>query len=542
MHRPLLVFPGGSRAAVRENQKLETGLAAYGRERKMDTGADRGNQDAASVHRSCPPSAEYYKTCRTALKDPACPGRAFFEEINIDPRTAVQAGLGFDPDWVGFPYPEPGPAVIIPLRSQDYQAFRLHSDRNPWGIWGMERAWNLGLMFTEGLHFITSGVFDALAIRECGWDACALLGASNDNRFLMELGERDWTPEANSAYIIAFGKNKIDKSGAERLQAELKERGASVYIANLNGDARRVFEAHRDDPERFAEETEKAVHEAVNALREEGFDVPDAWLEKRNSFSKPSLRLPGKRLHRAEEQETEHQHLKRCQKFLWEADADVQRRFEKSGIRFETGLQAGFGMDPEKSGAGEDDPLCIVVPLPRKQYMQLDWGEDTETPVLPEGERVWPKQRFLDQGVIYITRDIADALVARENGQQTVCLLSDAEDVVEWLDSSGWPISRKAVFVIALGSSEEDQKNADILLTAFKANKRTATRAAIRGESASLQEEYRRDPETVGKRFAVATKKCESVIAARKEAGAKRRAPKQKKGAKPYRKKRPGAR
>lgn len=509
----------------------------------MGTGADRGKtaEGSSGIRRSCPPSPDYYKACRAALKAPDSPARDFLREINIRPETAVQAGLGYDPAWVGFPYPDPGPAIIIPLRAQDYQAYRLHSDRNPWGVWGIERAWNLGLMFTEGLHFITSGVFDALAIRECGWDACAVLGAGNDNRFLMELGERDWTPDPDSAYIIAFGHNKVDKTGAVRLAEELRQRGAAVFIADLNGSARRVFEAHRDNPERFREETEKAVREAVESLRADGADVPDTWLEKKKSFTKPSLRLPGRRLRKAEDLKTEQQYLKMCQQLLWEADGNLQKRFEKSGIRYETGLAAGLGVDLEKSGTDADDPLSIIVPLPKKQHMVLEWGNAVRS-VDTTDEPVWPKQRFTDAGVIYITRDVPDALVAMENGQQAVCLFGDVQALVDWLDAGRWPVSHKAVYVIALGSSAEDIQIADELLKAFKAHNRTATRAAIRGDSDSLQEEYRRDPEIVKKRFAVATQKCQNVLAAQaaqKAEAAKKAAAKWRKAKKHQQKRRP---
>lgn len=502
----------------------------------MNTGTQTGHGGA--VRRSCPPSSEYYKACRTALREAGCPARAFFEEIGIDPQTAVSAGLGFDPEWIGFPYAEPGPAVIIPLRSQDYQAYRLDSDRNPWGIWGIERAWHLGLMFTSGLHFITTGVFDALAIRECGWDACAVLGADNDNRFLAELDERGWKPEPDSAYIIAMGKYPADQEGAERLAAALRERGASVFVANLYEGAERVYEARKNDPAGFCRRTEKAVEEAVETLRAEGVPVSESWLEKKTAFPKPSLRLPGRRLKKSADEKTTHQYMKKCRQWLWEADPELQARFEKGGIKLETALQAGLGVDLEKSSPDPADPLVVVVPLPKKQYMLLNWGENSRTEEVPEGELLWQKQNMTLRDIIYITRDVVGTLIAMECGQTAVGLLGDGQELAQWLSSGNWHVSHDAVFVIALDGSEKDIRDADDLLKAFKAQHYTATRAAIRGEAGTLAEEYRRSPETVKKRFALATKKCMDAVAAKRRLAAQRAAKWHQKKKHPLKKKR----
>lgn len=483
------------------------------------------------------PSTEYYEECRLALTDPASPGRAFLVSIGLNPETALHAGIGFDPAWSSCGAAEPGPHLIIPVRPDRYQTYGLEKEKKQWQGWGQQRPWNMGIMFRPGVHFITSGVFDALAVMEEGFSAAALLGGYNDQLFLDELEERDWQPDPEAVYVIALGASKGETAVAEWLAAKLAEKGAAVCTADLCSGSARVYEAHKENPEQFGRQVASAVETAAGLLQERGADLPAAFLTPGEKLPEVSAELPPKvrqvtdpaRIGRPSPRfgvpVSKRERLLQAQKQLREADDVLRSRIENNGISLKTLVRHGFGYAPELAAADQPEVLPVVMPVPNHRMVQLDWSEDgIGMHEMPDNLDGWNLQAMKEKGITFITRDIGDALVAMDSGQKTVMLPDDAGRFLQWIERNAKFISRGTVFVIALGSSEQDTKNADDILRLLKEKRRTATRAAIRGESATLFEEYQRDPALVRRRFAVAVKKCQNALEARAQQEAAQKA------------------
>lgn len=492
-------------------------------------GTDAAAEESTAAERPVKrPSAAYYEESRQALAAGNNPGWEFLESIGLDPELAAQAGIGFDPDWSSMWTKTPGPHLVIPLWHNKYQVYNLSDGvKRPWGFFSRQRAWNMGAMFDPGIHFITSGVFDALAVMENGWEAAAILGGYNDQLFLDKLSERQWEPRPDSAYIVALGNTNGEKEVEEWLTQQLKEKGAVVCTADISGDQLRAYEAYRENPEQFSAALDEAVANACRLLAESGFDVPDEYRQPAEGMPPLSETYPPKIMcvlprtgtHTAERCNlpiSRRRYRAETQKMLLEADESVRERIERHGLPIDVLAKAGLGYDPslaEESGA---DYVPILVPLADHRSVVLAWGDDgIAMQIPPVAQIAWQTPQLQQKGTVFITRDVPDALVAMANGQRAVAVLGDAAPLIDHIKRTSKWLSHDAIFVIAMGGTEEDTRIADELLKTFKAQGLLATRAAIRGDSVSLLEENKRDPEIVRKRFAVAAQKCAAVLESR---------------------------
>lgn len=498
---------------------------------------------AMQVKRPKPPSAEYYEECRKALEDPGSPGRTFLESIGLKPETALHAGIGYDPEWTSSAAKPPEPYLIIPVRPSKYQTYNLGSEDRRWKGYGQHRPWNIGMMFAPGVHFIASGVFDALALIEEGWPATAMLGGYNDQLFLDQLEERDWKPDPESVYIVALGSAPGETAVAEWLTEKLAEKGATVLSVDLAGESGRVYEAHKADRDKFREQVRTAVEAAAAQAGEHGQKIPEQYLEPSGTLPPVSMARPhkvrritdaatiGKPSPRFGMPISKRDYRAKTQQALQQADDALREKIEQNGISLETLVARGFGYDPDLAHADRPDVVPILLPLQGEGMAQLDWGVEGITLHEPLEAEAWNLPAMKQKGVVFITRDLWDGLVAMENGQTTVVLTNGAEPFLHWIDKTAKYISRGTVFVIALGGSEEDVRDADAILQKLKSANRIASRAAIRGQSDTIAEDYRENPDLVRKRFALAVKKCSTVLETRAKQEAARKA-RSRKGAK----------
>lgn len=463
----------------------------------------------------------YFEQCSENLRNPDSPGQAYLEEQGIDVEAALQAGLGFDPAWKKNPNAIPFPALITPLGPNSYEVVGLRRATSAAPMWrqrGPFIPWNWGALEHGGVTFIVSGVLDGLAVMEEGYKSSSILGATNGPQYIKTLKAANWEPPEDAAYVLAFTKSPYDEKAAKTIGKWLRAKGAVVVDADLYGEnGTRVYEAHRDDPKAFADAVKKAAEQAAKEAEEAGktvddapTDVPKVWPGVYVDEERAVPNIKGlQQVPRAEKRSMR-------RKAFREAGDDIIRRFEESGIKAQTAIDNGLGYLPDRTQ--EDGPVFIMVPYGSRQVVNIPWGAPAQDGVYGRIDvPLWNQKIVRQKGIVVITRDVPDALAVIECGMNAAALVNgDPKRFLKYIARDRTKLNPLTAFVIALGAGEEDQKNADAIVTALKEKKVLAAKAPVSGESNSILEEYRKSPELVRKRLAVVQERCETALKKRK--------------------------
>lgn len=431
---------------------------------------------------------------REALAQPDNPGRAFFESIGIDPNTAIHAGLGH--------LNLKDEMIVIPLTEKSFEIFLLNGDKKPWKTRGESHSigWNTGILFEPGIHFITSGVFDSLAVMECGYTACTMRGSFYINKFLVSLDSAEWKPREDAVLVVALAPGEAE--AAQRLADGLEARGAKVLITNLGGESRRVFEEHHRDAEEFCAHVHKAAEEAAALCPDVLTAQPLDELPPVNPYVlKEAVVQPSRTSFNGKNVRGRAQHA------LKKAGDDVRTRFETKGISRRAAVAAGLGYIPElrtKYGKGS---LPVMIPYDNFRNEIVDWNKP-----VPKKKEAWRSWILDTPGIIFIAWSVDDALVAIENGQKAMAV-GEVPRFLRNLKKEKVKLSDQAAFVLIPPSGEQAQKDSDAILKFFKRKNAIVTRAAaFRGTSEDVITEFRKNPQQTKKYFDAAVAKVGKVL------------------------------
>ena len=244
-----------------------------------------------SQHRSNEKTAEtvdftdYYEQCEQRLTEPAA--TRYLKARGISQETAALFSIGFDPQSDPANAPgaisdtekrHPEPRIIIPCTKDFYIARAIQKDAaykspNPKG--SRTQLFNGDAVRSAGAVIVTEGIFDALAVIECGHNAIALNGIGN-GRLLLDTLKHE---EAEPRFIICFDNDKDPKTAAStkksaaKLNSDLQAAGYASIVYNIAGkykDANEALQADRN-----------ALEEALQAaLKELNRDDIDDFLDR----------------------------------------------------------------------------------------------------------------------------------------------------------------------------------------------------------------------------------------------------------------------
>lgn len=219
----------------------------------------------------------YYNHCAGRLSGDAA--LSYLQARGISMETAALFNIGYDPeaDPATAPgaisdsrkkYPEP--RLIIPCTKDFYIARAVQPDCSPQykapNPKGSQTAlFNEQALETERAVFVVEGVFDALAVIECGEPAVALNGSGNGKLLLQALKNEQNRP----AFIICPDNDEEPRTAArtqkqaEALCSDLQAAGYKAVIYNIAGSCKDAGDALTADRPRL-EEAVKAALEEVN--------------------------------------------------------------------------------------------------------------------------------------------------------------------------------------------------------------------------------------------------------------------------------------
>ena len=239
---------------------------------------------------------EYYNKSAERLDDPAA--LSYLTGRGISTETARLFNIGYDPE--ADPATAPGaisdsgkkysrPRIIIPCTQDFYIARAVQPDcpqqykaPNPKG--SQTALFNERALETERAVFVVEGVFDALAVIECGEPAVALNGKGNGRLLLQALKKTRNRP----GFIICPDNDADPNTASDTLQTakelchDLQAAGYKAIICNAAGSCKDLNDALQADRAQFEEALTAAVKEL---LRNE---LDDFWDAIQNEKYKPN--------------------------------------------------------------------------------------------------------------------------------------------------------------------------------------------------------------------------------------------------------------
>jgi len=214
---------------------------------------------------------QFYRECAANIEDPAA--LAYLQTRGISVETAARFNLGYDPAWIsptgmktlqeqGKTWrPAPTPRIIVPVTSNCYIARATDPGDTPPKMHETGGG-SMGMFNMQALHsgadvvFICEGVFDALAVIECGGQAVALNSTAMSEHFLQEL-----EAEPTAAALAVFLDN--DESGREaahKIGQGLERMKVQHVLADIPGG--------HHDPNEALQTDRAAFTEAIRAIKE----------------------------------------------------------------------------------------------------------------------------------------------------------------------------------------------------------------------------------------------------------------------------------
>lgn len=205
----------------------------------------------------------YYRECRERLKDERALN--YLKSRGISTETAEAYYIGFDPAADPAQSNHPRERLIIPVTKYHFigratdggndRFAKMNSKGAPVGIF------NMGALYAQDVRevFITEGVFDALSIIECGFDAISLNSTSNYKLLLKRLEVQ----RTNATLIVCLDNDEPGENAARDLMQGLNTLGISCIKGNICGGYKDPSEALNANKEEFINSLEKAVHETA---------------------------------------------------------------------------------------------------------------------------------------------------------------------------------------------------------------------------------------------------------------------------------------
>lgn len=210
----------------------------------------------------------------------------YFAKRGITQESIDRFQLGYDPDFHENTGRSSWKAVIIPTSAETYEARNIAVDPNSaenGGIkyrkHGSARLFNISSLQEEKEKpiFICEGVFDAISIIQSGGQAIGLGSAVNYKHLVAELDKV--TPI--KPLILVFDSDTAGKENADKLAAELKQKGIS-YI-----DAPDVIGVYHDANDRLLKDPD-GLKAAVAKAYVDATAIPDPKDEAKNEYLKTS--------------------------------------------------------------------------------------------------------------------------------------------------------------------------------------------------------------------------------------------------------------
>lgn len=218
---------------------------------------------------------EYYRQCAARLKDEETgkAARAYINHRGISTKTAIAAGIGFDP--AADPANAPGinnnktyqePRIIAPCDKQFYIGRAIDSKaalRIAYPKGGKAAIFNGNAIYKSNVVFIVEGLFDALTIMQEGQEAIALNSKGN-GRLLIE---RLLNKPAETRFIISFDnedkpdEDKKTRKQEQQLKADLTAIGYKAIIYNIAGEQHDINDALQADRQALIDNINAALAE-----------------------------------------------------------------------------------------------------------------------------------------------------------------------------------------------------------------------------------------------------------------------------------------
>lgn len=219
----------------------------------------------------CVDYTEYYYECKRRLQDKHAID--YLNSRGISYETALRLGVGFDPKADPAACPggnggklHPCPRIIFPTTATHYVARSIdpntpkeYAKLNSKSICDDDKAgiFNLSALYSSAgtpIVFVTEGAFDALAIEEAGGKAIALNSASNANKLIEILTDR----ETKAELVIALDNDEAGCKAQEVIKDGCRRLNISFSVANINGQYKDPNEALIKNREEFTRKIEEA--------------------------------------------------------------------------------------------------------------------------------------------------------------------------------------------------------------------------------------------------------------------------------------------
>lgn len=189
---------------------------------------------------------DYINACRNNITAAA----DYLKSRGISLNTASVNGLGYDPDKQ---------AVVIPNRGRYSGSYTLRFI-NPDSTIRYQNAKGMGVglflgkvtddLFRGKYLFVTEGAFDALSIKEMGFDsAVALNSGNNSDKFIDLLRAAQKQYKDVSKVIIMMDNDEAGKSFSKKIAEDLRNYGISCEVVKLPADAKDVNDLLITDPD-----------------------------------------------------------------------------------------------------------------------------------------------------------------------------------------------------------------------------------------------------------------------------------------------------
>ena len=218
--------------------------------------------------------SEYYSRCLAALQR-SQDAISFLQARGISVKTAMQFGIGFDPDADPACTNHKEPRIIIPVTREFYVTRAINPNsqipkQNCKG--GKAEASNIGLLNNPSVRtiFICEGWADALSIAEAGCNALWLNSTSNADQVIDRLKERG----TSAVLLLCLDNDTAGHGASERLEKELRSLQCRCInvTADVCGDRKDPNDALCANRDAFIAAVRSAEQKALLTQSVQAFD------------------------------------------------------------------------------------------------------------------------------------------------------------------------------------------------------------------------------------------------------------------------------
>lgn len=220
---PIEDAPSKPRRQATAPRNNEPGVSAHASTNGTSTNATAPQTDYSEGRAR---EAAYIAESRKHLEDQEAV--AYLESRGWDFDSADECGFGYDPARR---------RIVIPWEGSDYYHVDRAIDADARAKYTKPATEKVGpqplynpaaLTDASGLFFVTEGVFDALAVRRCGFQA-VMLGSTSDAGHQLRAAMLKAGPRVSTA-LIMLDNDDAGSNGAAKLETELKEAGLPCKI------------------------------------------------------------------------------------------------------------------------------------------------------------------------------------------------------------------------------------------------------------------------------------------------------------------------